>query len=251
MKIRELLLFHHDLYQNLYLVHNLENTNPSPNSNPNNYLNDNYKEKLDSAANRRINYKGNEIKYNLEAEKVNYSNNKAIEELNNKYETNFEYGNYSRGILNENRPMTSLSENPNNNLILNRKENERLRDFDDTENRFSNPSRMNYIKDSKEDDDLIMSTINTKKELGDYQPHHQNQDNFGSKQRFHYSESENILRGEYHNNRFNNRDRKEFIDISSDNNTIGNTRERFKSILFYKIFLIRYKIYKIKSLKIF
>lgn len=225
MKIRDLLLFNPETFQNLYLVHNLVKTN---------FSEDNiYGEKIDSGVNRRTNYNNNNKDNYRESEKVNYINNQ-IQDLNNKYETNINYGNYSRSNLNENRPISSQSENPNDNnknLIYNRKENERFRDYENSENKLPNPPHINYLKDSKEDD-LLTSTINTKNDFGNYQQQHQeNLD--GNQQRFNNSESENIARGDYDIYRFINRDRKEFIDISSDNNTIGNTRERFNCIIYF------------------
>jgi hypothetical protein len=234
VKIRDLLIFNPDCYQNLYLVHNFEKTDSLSNNN-----NSTVTDKINYCKNN-INYK--ESKYGIESEKIDYRNdNDAISDLNKKYDTNSDYGKYNRSNLNEKRPFPSLSENQEN-LFLNRKESEKLRDLDDTGNRFSNQTRLNYLKDSKEDD-LLMSTINTKNDLGNIQQPQDN--NFSNKnhinkydyQIFQNSESDNIIRENYENYRLNNniRDRKEFIDISSDNNTIANNRDRFNSIYFKKI----------------
>ncbi len=233
MKIRDLLLFHPETFQNLYLVHNLEKTNSFLQNNNNDYI-----ENFSSASKQRMNYNDynifNKNKYGLESEKAKFNNNhhnsNPIADLNLKYEENFDYSDYSRANLSEKRPISISvpSENKDNNLVYNRKENERFRDFDNAENRFSNTPHS--IKDSTKEDFLLNDSKYVKNQLGNYK-----QNNFVGEQRFHNSESDNIIRGDYDNYRFNSRDKKDYVvDISSDNNNIigGNTRERFNCILF-------------------
>lgn len=206
------MLFHPETYQNLYLVHNMDKVNDLK------FYNNTAK---DERYYHQNNLQENNYCNKEELEKINYRNNKDeisdLKSLNNKYDADSHYCKYNRDNINERRPLSSLTENPDNTFI-NKKEGGKFGVLDDSVNRFSNPPRVNYLKDSKEDD-LQMNTINTKKDYG-------TSDQLEQPEIPNYKHQENSIRENYDNYRLNNRERKEFID-ANHNNDIGNTREKF------------------------
>lgn len=244
MKISDLLIFNPEVYQNLYLVHNFEKTKLYPADETNlkkDFSNIYQRDRFDSkAANTRTNSNTNlEENYGLDNERPKYSNN-SLADLNNKYDTNFEYGNYNRSVLNDERKINANLPENSSNFGFKRKENERFREYENNENRFSDPPRSNYSYKDRKEEELVMGTISTKNDFGNFQQQQQQIDNLAdNQQRFQNSESGNIIRGDYDNYRFNAGDRKELVEFSPDNNNkIRNTRERFNGkFILYKYFI--------------
>jgi len=223
--IKNLLMFNPDLYQNLYIIHNLERGNLR-------FEND-LKEKFDSA-NRRVylndcinNDEYRDIESNKDYNKMDYSK---------KYNPIINYKNYDNSIKDNTKfDLRPISYMPENNYRSINKETERFRNLEYNENGNENKitnNRRNYLADIN-DDDFIMSSINIRNDLGNLNfSQENNSTNLINEQlRMQVSETANLIRGDSSNNNFNNeknemfedyrfkKERGDFYDISKDNNT--------------------------------
>lgn len=207
------------MYQNLFIIYNLERNNFKSD--------DNFKEKLEST-NRRI-YRSDHNNDSKNLEEQDKENISKIE-YGKKYHTLIDYGKYNNSMNNKTnfnqRPSSSLTDNTFNFIPVN-KGKDGMRELENNEkiNNIVINNKRNYLVDSKDDDDLVMSSINTRNDLGNFSEENYTSNINNQQFRMQNSQTENLIRGDFSNHknymideyRFN-KERNDTFDASIGNN---------------------------------